>query len=405
MNKNEQIRQSGSITRLKRKNQQCKTFRFKVNKSHLRVDQLECIKMMFIECKRLYNYILGTGNIPNPKDYKQYKHITYLDRDKNTIDYDLSYIGSSIIQDQIRVMNETIHALSVRKKKGYKVGPLRFKSECNSIRLFQYGITHRIIGNRIKIQGIKRPIYLSGLNQLSKYNEIDYTTAQLLWDGNDYYISLTCFVPKEHLIRSGSIGIDMGVATHMTLSDGRKLNVSIEESERLKGLQRLLEKKKYRSNNWYKVRSKIKKEYNRMNNKKNDAANKIVHDLKRYEKVVIQDEQISSWDKKTVQHSVLGRVKSKLIHQPNVYVLDQWFPTTQYCSSCGTNTSHKPSKRRFECSYCHSTSDRDVHAANNMLEMLNEILSAGTVDIRPCKKIKFDSVRMYFSRKGNHNDL
>lgn len=145
MNKNEQIRQSGSITRLKRKNQQCKTFRFKVNKSHLRVDQLECIKMMFIECKRLYNYILGTGNIPNPKDYKQYKHITYLDRDKNTIDYDLSYIGSSIIQDQIRVMNETIHALSVRKKKGYKVGQLRFKSECNSIRLFQYGITLSLI--------------------------------------------------------------------------------------------------------------------------------------------------------------------------------------------------------------------------------------------------------------------
>ena len=320
MNKNEQIRQSGSTTRLKRKNQQCKTFRFKVDKSHLRADQLECIKMMFVECKRLYNYILGTGNIPGPKDYKQYKHITYLDKDRNIINYELSYIGSSIIQDQIRVMNESIHALSVRKKKGYNVGALRFKSECNSIRLFQYGITHRIIGNRIKIQGIKRPIYLSGLKQLLKYNEIDYTTAQLLWDGNDYYISITCFVPKEYIIRSGSIGIDMGVVTHITLSDGRKLNVSVEESERLKGLQRLLEKKKYRSNNWYKVRSKIKKEYNRMNNKKNDAANKIVHDLKRYEKVVMQDEQISSWDKKTIQHTVLGRVKSKLIHQPNVYI-------------------------------------------------------------------------------------
>lgn len=405
MDKNEQIRQSGSATRLKRKNQQCKTFKFKVDKSHMRADQLERIKMMFVECKRLYNYILGTGNIPNPKDYKQYKHITYLDKDRNIINYELSYIGSSIIQDQIRVMNESIHALSVRKKKGYNVGALRFKSECNSIRLFQYGITHRIIDNRIKIQGIKRPIYLSGLKQLLKYNEIDYTTAQLLWDGNDYYISLTCFVPKEYIIRSGSIGIDMGVATHITLSDGRKLNVSVEESERLKGLQRLLEKKKYRSNNWYKVRSKIKKEYNRMNNKKNDAANKIVHDLKRYEKVVMQDEQISSWDKKTIQHTVLGRVKSKLIHQPNVYILDQWFPTTQYCSSCNTYTPHNSTKRKFKCSYCHFTSDRDVHAANNMLEMLNKILSAGTVDVRPCKKIKFDSVRRHFSRKGNHNDL
>ena len=405
MNKNEQIMQSGSATRLKRRTQQCRTFRFKINRSHLRADQLECIKMMFVECKRLYNYILGTGAIPDPRDYKQYKHITYLDRNKNVVDYDLSRIGSSIIQDQIRVMNESVHALSVRKKKGYDVGPLRFKSECNSIRLFQYGITHRIVGNRIKIQGIKRPIYLSGLKQLSKYNEIDYTTAHLLWDGNDYYISLTCFVPKEQFERSGSIGIDMGVSTHITFSDGRKQNVTIEESERLKGLQRLLEEKKNRSNNWYKVRSKIKKEYNKMNNKKNDAANKIAHDLKRYETVVIQDEQLSSWDRKTIQHSILGRIKSKLIHQPNVYILDRWFPTTQYCPSCNTCTPHDTSKRKFECSCCHSVSDRDVHAANNMLEMLNKILSAGTVDVRPCKKIRFDSVRMCFSRKGNHIGL
>lgn len=108
MDKNEQIRQSGSTTRLKRKNQQCKTFRFKVDKSHMRADQLECIKMMFVECKRLYNYILGTGNIPNPKDYKQYKHITYLDKDKNIINYELSYIGSSIIQDQIRFSSNVL---------------------------------------------------------------------------------------------------------------------------------------------------------------------------------------------------------------------------------------------------------------------------------------------------------
>lgn len=405
MNKNEQIRQSGAATRLKRRSQQCRTFKFKINRSHLRADQLECIRMMFIECKRLYNHILGAGTVPEPKNYKQYKHITYLDRDKNRIDYDLSYIGSSIIQDQIRIMNESIRVLAVRKRKGYKTGSLRFKSECNSIRLFQYGITHKIIGNRIKIQGIKRPIYVSGIRQLSRYDEIDYTTAQLLWDGNDYYISLTCFIPKDDPIRSGSIGIDMGVATHITFSDGRKRNVTIEESERLKGLQRPLKKKRYRSNNWYKVRSRIRKEYNRMNNRKNDAANKIVHDLKRYEKVVMQDEQISLWNRKTIQHSVLGRIKSKLMHQPNVYILDQWFPTTQYCASCGVCTPHKPSKREFECSCCHNISDRDVHAANNMLEMLNEILSAGTADIMPCKKIKFDSVRTRFSRKGNHNDI
>ena len=375
--KNMIIKEKGRNTRLKRRSQTCKTFKFKINKSSLKRKQLESLKMFFVETKRVYNYLLN--NINNGDDlfsfdYRNLYNITYLDKDKNIIEYKISYIGSSILQDQVRLMKESIKSLSTKKKRGSKIGRLRFKSECNSIRLLQYGITHELRGSKFKIQGIKDPIRVTGLKQLSKYKNIDYTIAHLLYDGVDYYILLTCFVDKEEKsLKEGIIGVDMGCSTTITLSNGLKMNVSVEESDRLKRLQRILERKTKRSNNWYKVRYKIRKEYNRMNNKKEDASNKIVSELLKYKTVVIQDELLSQWHQDewcstTVQHSILGRIKSKLQrHKDQVYVLESSLPTTQHCFHCGTDTKHEPFKRVFVCSCCGYAEDRDIHAAKNMI--------------------------------------
>lgn len=375
--KNMMIKEKGRNTRLKRRSQTCKTFKFKINKSSLKRKQLESLKMFFVETKRVYNYLLN--NINNGDDlfsfdYRNLYNITYLDKDKNVIEYKISYIGSSILQDQVRLMKESIKSLSAKKKRGGKIGRLRFKSECSSIRLLQYGITHKLSGSKFKIQGIKDPIRVTGLKQLSKYKNIDYTTAHLLYDGVDYYILLTCFVDKEEKsLKDEIIGVDMGCSTTITLSNGLKMNASVEESDRLKRLQRILERKTKRSNNWYKVRYKIRKEYNRMNNKKEDASNKIVSELLKYKTIVIQDELLSQWHQDewcstTIQHSILGRIKSKLQrHKDQVYVLESSLPTTQHCFHCGTDTKHEPFKRVFVCSCCGYEEDRDIHAAKNMI--------------------------------------
>ena len=376
--KNMIIKEKGRNTRLKRRSQTCRTFKFKINRSSLKREQLESLKMFFVETKRVYNYLLNKVNNGDDLfsfDYKNLYNITYLDKDKNIIEYKISYIGSSILQDQVRLMKEAIKSLSTKKKRGGKVGRLRFKSECNSIRLLQYGITHQLRGSKFKIQGIKDPIRVTGLKQLSKYKDIDYTTAHLFYDGVDYYVLLTCFTDKEEKsLKDEIIGVDMGCLTTITLSNGLKMKVSVEESERLKRLQRILERKTKRSNNWYKVRYKIRKEYNRMNNKKEDASNKIVSELLKYKTVVIQDELLSQWHQNekcstTVQHSILGRIKSKLQrHKDQVCVLESSLPTTQHCFHCGTDTKHDPSKRVFVCSSCGYEEDRDIHAAKNMIQ-------------------------------------
>lgn len=361
--------------------------------------------MFFVEAKRVYNYILGSGKDPFSISYKDLKKITYLDKDKNPIEYNIQYLGSSVIDDIVTIMRDSIRGLSASKKNGNKIRGLRFKSECNSIRLRQYGITHSIRGNRIKIQGIKRPIRVNGLKQLNKYDNIDLTVANLLYDGYDYFVSLTCFIDKEEKQNNDTIiGIDLGCSNTITTSEREKMSVSFEESERLKGLQARLAKQSKGSNRRYKTLLKIRKEYNRTNNKKNDISNKIVHRLTQYGTVIIQDDQLNEWHEneylsKTVQHSILGRIKSKLKNKNNVYVLDQWFPTTKHCFRCGNDVDIDLSNRTFKCPVCESVSDRDIHAANNMIEFYKRIQSAGTVDLKSGKPISYNKCKSLVERE------
>ena len=52
---------------------------------------------------------------------------------------------------------------------------------------------------KIKVQGIHDALPLLGMNQLCKYKDnIDYTTANLIYDGINYYVCLTCFIDKDN---------------------------------------------------------------------------------------------------------------------------------------------------------------------------------------------------------------
>ena len=373
LEKNKQIAQTMKETYAKRKSQICKCFKFKIDKSNLSKEQANQLKMQFVEAKWIYNYLISQDDIYS-FDYKNLSKITRKDKNRNDIKTEIQYIGSSVKQSIIQDVINQIKGLSVLKKKGHKVGKLKFKSEYNSINLKQYNNTHSIRGNKFKIQGIKRLIRVRGLDQLSKYNNIDYANAKLLYDGIDYYIVLTCFIDKEEKqYKNEIVGIDMGVSTSLTLSNGTKYDISIGESEKLKRLQVKLAKQKKGSNNRYKTIRKIRKEYIHINNKKNDISNKIVHSILNDNKIiVIQDEQISEWKQDgisgtKIHHSILGRIKSKLVNNDRTIILDKWFPTTKYCRHCNSKVELELKDRIFECPNCKIKEDRDIHAANNII--------------------------------------
>ena len=250
--KNKQISLTLAATRQKRATQTCKTIKLKIDKSYLSNKQAIALKMLFVEYKWMYNYILGQDVDPFHFDYKKLSDITKKDKTGADVQVKIQYAGSSIRQAVVEHICNAIKALATSKKQGRQVGKLRFMSECNSINLKQYGITHSIRGSKIKLQGIKKPIRVTGLKQLSCYNNIEYANAHLLYDGCNYYISLTCYVDKkvekQAYVRD-IVGLDFGVKISITCSTGEKINAQVEESERLRKLQAILARKIKHSNN------------------------------------------------------------------------------------------------------------------------------------------------------------
>ena len=378
--KNERIKLAGQATRLKRKSQTCKVYTVKIDESRLSKRQQEQLKMLFVEAKWIYNDILNYSENNDILSYNtKIKNVDVLNKDKEKETRELKYIGSQMKQSVFANILSNIKMLSTKKKQGNKVGKLRYISEYKAIELSQYNITYKIHGNkRIKIQRISGKLIVNGLDQFINIPDIEIANAHLLNKPDGYYIAITTYqytdkLPQKVFI-GNEIGIDLGIKDSITLSNGEKFKSSIGETERLKRLQRKLSRQQKGSNNRYKTMILIQREYQKITNKKNDIANKIVSHILSYRHIYMQDENLQGWQKgwfgKQVQYSILGRVKMKLINNPRVEVLDRFVPTTKYCPVCGNIKNEiSLSDRVYHCDICGYTNDRDIHSANNMIVM------------------------------------
>ena len=386
--KNNRIREQGRQTREKRKSQICRVYRVKIDISHLNESQRVHLKMLFVEAKWLYNDALTFTHEHDINDYDtSIRAVHGLDKDKQPVTHELEYLGSQMKQSVIQGIKHSIKGLAALKKHNHTVGSLRYKSDYVSIDLQQHRVTYRFYDmNHIWLQGFNERIRIKGANQFWNIPGIEFANAKLLNLPDGYYLAITTYKSKGGETRKykTEIGIDMGIKTTITTSDGRKYKVLIEESERIKKCQRLIARRKKGSSNRYKARKLLQRAYQKLTSRKEDTANKIVHELLEHERVYMQDENLKCWHKglfgRTVQHSILGLVKAKLMKNERVIVLSSREPTTKYCPVCGNlNKNITLADRVYECE-CGYHEDRDIHAARNMI-LLAKKHTCGTQEI------------------------
>ena len=356
-------------TRERRKSQVCKSYTLKIDESHLNQNQKYFLNRIFIEAKWFYNHVLQQEDVFNSQIRKIDKpQVRVIDHFETR---ELKFLSSQMKTDLHERICGAIKVLSKLKKASFSVGRLKFKPEINTIGLKQYGVTWKIDKTRIKIQGVKQPFKVNGIKQIPEGCE--FTCAQLVRKPSGYYIKVITFQNKEITKPTGkSVGLDFGIKTSITTSDGEKFDIKIPESKRLKRLQLgFSKKKKTDSRHRRKNIKKIKQEYEKTSRQKKDQVNKIVSYLKNnYDEIFIQEEQIANWHKglfgKQVQHSSLGAIKSGLKQLKSTFVLSKWEPTTKLCPCCGTLNKIKLSERIYNCA-CGYTKDRDIHSAQNIL--------------------------------------
>jgi len=161
----------------------------------------------------------------------------------------------------------------------------------------------------------------------------------------------------------------------ITCSNGLQIDVvNLEKPERLKRLHRKLSKSKRGSKNREKVKFKIRKNYEKWANKKRDVRNRIFSYFRNFNKVALQNENISSWKQwfgKQIESTTIGFVVEclKQRHSGSI-VVDKWVPTTKTCSNCSSINEIDLSQRVFECNKCGLKIDRDLNSARNMLKFV-----------------------------------
>ncbi len=143
-----------------------------------------------------------------------------------------------------------------------KYGSLQFKSELNSIPL--KNIDWRIKSNsRIRVSGIKKALLVRGMKQLPK--DCEFANANLIKKPDGYYLKITTYQSKEKEKKQKKngkeIGLDFGIKTSITTSEGEKIDISIGESDQVKALYKKLERQVKGSNNRWKTIKKINKAY------------------------------------------------------------------------------------------------------------------------------------------------
>lgn len=262
--------------------------------------------------------------------------------------------------------------------------------------LFKQGV--KVCSSHITLPKIGKIRYFNS-KDLPENSKVKTAIVQKQVDG--FYISLSVeqlkekryFNPKSD---NQAVGLDVGVHFFYALSNGEiKENPKILKSFEcsLRKAQRVLSRKKKRSNNWHKQLRKVQKIHLKILRVRNDFSQKISSNLiATFGKIVVEDLRLKNMTKSSkgdlenpgkmvkqksgLNRSLLdvgiGEFFRQLEYKSDWYGRDflKVDPkyTSQTCSSCGYRSKeNRKSQSRFECNNCGHKENADINAAKNIL--------------------------------------
>ena len=220
-----------------------------------------------------------------------------------------------------------------------------------------------------------------------------------------YYISILVQLnddnpEKKPIDENKAVGIDLGIKTFATLSNGKEIpnpkNLK-NALVRLKRLQRRLSKKAKGSNNREKERKVLACQYERVTNRRNDFLEKVTHQLvTSYDTICLETLSASNMMKnhhlaQALSDIAIGRF-NQLIEQKadwygvNILRIGRFEPSSKMCACGYVYRDLKLSQRVWTCPSCGRTNQRDLLAANNIKAFAfnKKHNTAGTAEIYAC---------------------
>ena len=245
------------------------------------------------------------------------------------------------------------------KKKGvhdsYRIPvPCTFDFDNWTVRAAKVGTVKVFKGRNKRIDGVVKQYTISR-------TKTDRYYISVLYEAQD--------APK--CANGGSVGIDLGIKTFATLSDGTVFENQkhLRKSERkLRVLQRTMSRKYQpsksrdeQSNNWKKARLRVARLHERIAFQREDYLQKLSTWIaNNYESVFVEDLNVKGMEKnrhlaKSIADCSWSRFVTMLEYKcANLVKVDRFYASSQTCSACGYKNEAVKSLnvREWDCPHC-----------------------------------------------------
>jgi putative transposase len=228
----------------------------------------------------------------------------------------------------------------------------------------------------------------------SRVLEAPPTTVTITKDScGRYFVTLITEEIKKDLPKTGkSIGIDLGVTSLATLSDGTKIENPRFLGRILRNLkhsQKTLSRRVKGSRRYVAQKFRVARLYAYAAACKRDHLNKLTTWLVRtFDVIAIEDLNVRGMMKnrklaRAISDVGFGEFRRQLEYKTTWYgkelrMAGRWMPTSKVCSNCGIKLTNMPlSIRNWTCLDCGAQHDRDVNAAINILAVGQTVTARG----------------------------
>lgn len=198
----------------------------------------------------------------------------------------------------------------------------------------------------------------------------------------EYYIVITTDAKAQSYRKThkgASVGIDFGLKTYMTLSDGGNIDSPRylkTELPRIRKKGRKLSLCKKQSNHRDERKKELNREYEQIVNRRTDWQWKLAHELcSKYDNIFIEDLRLTGmtklWGRKMsdlAHGEFIGKLEYvALKYNVKVHKIDRFYPSSKTCTCGYINRDLTLADRYWVCPECGTHHDRDLLAANNIL--------------------------------------
>ena len=223
--------------------------------------------------------------------------------------------------------------------------------------------------------------WVKGAEELRFHGKI--TSATIKRRANYWFVVVSFLTEKTFMTCENQevVGVDLGIKTLATLSNGLKIdskNPLRRKLQKLKHLQRKLSRKVKGSSNRKKQIMRVAKLYYEISCIRKDCLDKLTTYLcKNFKVICIEDLNVKGMLKNhklalSISDMGFGEFKRQLEYKNKQYdnqilLVERFYPSSKTCSCCGhVKDTLLLSERAYFCENCGEVIDRDLNAAINL---------------------------------------